>query len=90
MSFPKKGKFFPKENGYDGGQANGPLCQGCCRLVSKVNDTMRRAEERTTGGIFRGAEGICDCEDASAAQHSVAAAVAGRGHIERDAFAVAG
>lgn len=67
-----------------------PLCQDSCRLVSKVNDTMRRAEERTTGGIFRGAEGICDCEDASAAQHSVAAAVAGRGHIERDAFAVAG
>ena len=29
-----------------------PLCQGCCRLVSKVNDTMRRAEERTTGGIL--------------------------------------
>ena len=35
-----------------------PLCQGCCRLVSKVNDTMRRAEERTTDGISRGAEGI--------------------------------
>ena len=32
---------------------------------------MRRAEKRTTGGIFRGAEGICDCEDASAEQHAV-------------------
>ena len=51
-----------------------PLCQSCCCLVSKVNGTLRRAEERTTGGIFRGAESICDCEEASVAQQSVAAA----------------
>ena len=33
--------------------------------------TLRRAEEKTTGDVFNGKEGICDCEDASAAEQNM-------------------
>jgi 5-methylcytosine-specific restriction protein B len=70
--------------------AGRPLCQGCCRWVSEVEDGLRRAEDRTNGGVFERAEGIGDREDASASQHASPAVVAGGGYIDWHAVAVAG
>jgi len=47
MSFPKKGKFFPKENGYDGVQADGAAGS----FAQVIAATLRRELGESRAGV---------------------------------------
>src|SRR6056297_3082908 len=52
MSFPKKGKFFPKENGYDGVQADGATGSFAQEIAATLRRELgeSRAGEKTVEG----------------------------------------
>lgn len=47
MSFPKKGKFFPKENGYNGKDDN--QTSGC--FVEEIASALKRSLGDSRGGV---------------------------------------
>ena len=51
MSFPKKGKFFPKENGYNG--KGGHQTNGC--FVEEIASALKRSLGDSRAGVKTGA-----------------------------------
>ena len=83
MSFPKKGKFFPKENGYKenvGGQTNGCFAEeiasalkrslGDSRAGAKTVAAWTGANEKTVKNWFSGAYGPSGVHLIALARHS--------------------
>lgn len=46
MSFPKKGKFFPRRNGYDDGGGQDALC-----FTAEIASALRRSQGTTGSGV---------------------------------------